>query len=499
VAYRLNIDIGTRFTSASYVSAEESGVLTLSPSARRLSSAQFLADGRVRVDSLAWMLRGIVATASQQLQEVPVSVGVRYPVSWDSHQLLLLWEALVLAGIPDADTEPGADPAATVLASRSPFDHEQSSVEIAPARASKEGAGWRKRGWLVATAMVTVVAGVTAGVMVTGLPRVSQFPAGRQTSSTSVGSQPTLATTPTAAERPTSGSGVDLPTSDPLPAQQFVVPRGRDADTELNLANVAGVVGPRTLSAADGRNSWPMLSGDRRTIMYINYAEGSVRAMGADGSGDRALITSQPRGCGEITRASWSPADESIMVVECRAERRPDRLLVIKLDGTVVRELKTGAPRVEDPTISPDGQTVAYWAANTRGGPNGGSIYTLAMDGSSAPVQLTNREAGSDADPAWSPDGSMIAFRRRGPDNNFDVYVMRADGSDVRPVATGPAAEEKPAWSPDGSQLMIISNRDASGEPSRAYDVYVLNVDGGAPRPLGLSANVVLTPVWSYR
>jgi len=69
----------------------------------------------------------------------------------------------------------------------------------------------------------------------------------------------------------------------------------------------------------------------------------------------------------------------------------------------------------------------------------------------------------------------------------------------VRSVATGPAAEEKPAWSPDGSQLMIISNRDASGEPSRAYDVYVLNVDGGAPRPLGLSANVVLTPVWSYR
>jgi hypothetical protein len=34
VAYRLNIDIGTRLTSASYVSAEESGVLTLSPSAQ---------------------------------------------------------------------------------------------------------------------------------------------------------------------------------------------------------------------------------------------------------------------------------------------------------------------------------------------------------------------------------------------------------------------------------------------------------------------------------
>jgi hypothetical protein len=46
---------------------------------------------------------------------------------------------------------------------------------------------------------------------------------------------------------------------------------------------------------------------------------------------------------------------------------------------------------------------------------------------------------------------------------------------------------------------MIISNRDASGEPGNTYDAYVLDIDGGRPRPLGLNANVVLTPAWSYR
>jgi Tol biopolymer transport system component len=347
------------------------------------------------------------------------------------------------------------------------------------------------RGWLVIAAIAAVGGGVVAGILATGGPRPAPVPGAAEPR--------TVTSAPTRMAEPTRAPGVDLPISEPLAPDQFVVPRGVDQATQLNLANVSGVVPPHRLSsAAEGRNSWPVLSQDRRTIIYINYAARSLRTMAADGSGDRALITSPPS-CGQITRMSWSPADQSIMVVECRAENQPDRLFVIKLDGTVVRELKTGQPRIEDPTISPDGRTVAYWGRDTTGGPNGGSIYTLAMDGSSEPVRLTDRKAGSDADPAWSPDGSIIAFRRRGSNDNFDVYVMRSDGSGVRRVVTGPAVDEKPAWSPDGRQLMIISNRDGSGEPGNTYDVYLVDVDGGEAQPLGLTANVVLTPVWSYR
>lgn len=506
--YRLSVRIGTTLTSARYENAEEPEVLRLSPIARDLPSAPFVAGRTVQVDLLAETLRRIVGAATEELGEHPGSVEVTYPTSWDSSQLLLLWEALVLAGIPDAATRPVTDPKPAPLVQVSPVDDRETATEIvstpsvraqAPAEiaAALPQTSRRKRVWWVVAATVTVVAGVLAGVLATGTP-----PAARTADDAASGgnTSPVDQTTPSATTTSSTPDGaVALPASDPLGAQQFIIPRGKDAATQLNLANVAGVVGPRRLSNAGGRNSWPMLSADRRTIIYINYAAGTLRTMAADGTGDRRLISPQPKSCGEITRASWSPADQSIMVVECRAKGRPDRLLVIKLDGTVVRELKTNEPRVEDPMISPDGRTVTYWAAATAGGPNGGSIYTLAMDGLSAPLQLTDRKAGSDADPTWSPDGTMIAFRRRAAADNFDVYLMRADGSGIRPVATEPAVEEKPSWSPDSRQMMIISNRDPSGKQGKTYDAYVLDVDGGTARPLGLGANVVLTPVWSYR
>ena len=500
MTYRLNIEIGTTSTSASYHRAEESGVVRLNPFSRDLPSAQFVTSGRVQVASLAETLRSIVTAASQQLGEAPTSVEVTYPSNWDPMQLLLLWEALVLAGIPDAATQEVADPKPSAAAPR--VEHEPS--EAKSAFLSQPAAPIAKRRWLVVAAIAGIGAGVASGVLVAGGSGPASLPADAQ--SRAVSSSPTAAQSapssiPTRTSQPTRGrSGVDLPASEALAPHQFVVPRGRNDATQLNLASVSGVVPPRRLpSTISGRNSWPVLSADRRTIIYISQVTGSLRTRAVDGSGDRALIKSPPKNCGQITRASWSPADQSIMVVECRAAGRPDRLLVIKLDGTVVRELRTGQLRIEDPSISPDGRTVAYWAHSAVGAHNGGSIYTLAIDGSSGPLRLTNRKAGSDADPAWSPDGSMIAFRRRGPNDNLDVYLMRSDGSGVRPVATGPAVEEKPAWSPDGGQLMIISNRDAFGRPGESYDVHVLDLDGSEPQPLGLSANVVLTPVWSYR
>ena len=185
--------------------------------------------------------------------------------------------------------------------------------------------------------------------------------------------------------------------------------------------------------------------------------------MAVDGTGDRPLFDRLPSGCYGPGHVSLSPADESILIVQCVPKTGSSRLIVMTTDGDLVRRLPTGHVRVDDPSLSPDGRTVAYWASDVATGQTGGSIYTIGIDESAVPVALTESAAGTDADPAWTPDGKSIAFRRSINDN-WDVYQMGSDGSNVRPLVTGPDRDHKPAWSPDGKQLMIISNRDAKDQ-----------------------------------
>src|SRR5438552_14598202 len=77
----------------------------------------------------------------------------------------------------------------------------------------------------------------------------------------------------------------------------------------------------------------------------------------------------------------------------------------------------------------------------------------------------------TDGVPVWSPDGTKIAFEGF-PDGDWEVYVMNADGSDLRNLTNNPAQHLRLAWSPDGSKIAFDTDRDGN------QDVYVMNVDG---------------------
>lgn len=131
-------------------------------------------------------------------------------------------------------------------------------------------------------------------------------------------------------------------------------------------------------------------------------------------------------------------------------------------DGSNVVRLTDYPDRDFDPAWSPDGSQIAF--ASRRDGNH--DLYVMNTDGSNV-VRLTDGP-GIDLSPDWSPDGSRIAFE----DGDSNISVINVDGSDLVQLTDDPAPEGYPAWSPDGSLIAFTSNRDGD------QDIYVMNADG---------------------
>jgi Tol biopolymer transport system component len=118
------------------------------------------------------------------------------------------------------------------------------------------------------------------------------------------------------------------------------------------------------------------------------------------------------------------------------------------------------------PAWSPNGTKIAFTSFRDNGD---GEIYVANADGSN-PTRLTTT-AGTDAEPAWSPDGSKIAFRSE-RDGNFEIYTMNADGTNQVNVTNDPGNDDRPAWSPDGGEIAFESDRSGN------FDIYTMDADG---------------------
>jgi Tol biopolymer transport system component len=108
-------------------------------------------------------------------------------------------------------------------------------------------------------------------------------------------------------------------------------------------------------------------------------------------------------------------------------------------------------------------------------------------------VRLTTNTA-LDAFPAWSPDGSKIAFHSGRDGTSEEIYVMDSDGSDQMRLTRDPARDRGAAWSPDGTKITFTSNRGKRGRGTS--DIWVMDADGTKPLRLTVSPDTDVDSDW---
>jgi len=233
----------------------------------------------------------------------------------------------------------------------------------------------------------------------------------------------------------------------------------------------------------------PSPFGPGRNGLVVSDQDWHIVVHGIDGSDRRQITTTTydfwPR---------WSPDGTRLA-----AYRNPDSVVtgqgislwVMRPDGSEARNV---TPGLEIELL--DEWQFSWAPTNDRlvfaSGPSVGSgIWVATLDGAS-PRQIVPDDLNASA-PAWSPDGTAIAFQQG---TYGSIYLVNPDGSNLRrltPTEHAFTGYSGPAWSPDGTKLLFFA-----GDPG-LHDIWVVNRDGSGERALAAEASLLdeRLPVWS--
>src|SRR4051794_41027249 len=204
------------------------------------------------------------------------------------------------------------------------------------------------------------------------------------------------------------------------------------------------------------------------TYDLIDVAHDGATTLWSSQLGDVATQLTQCAGCNQ--EASWRSPDGARIFFD--SDLVPNvHIFSSNLDGSEVQQVTFSATGFEGyPTVSPHGVYVAYDGQDDEFGLNQG-IYVARVDGSGTPERLTVAPRDFiDTSPAWSPDGTLIAFvrmrlsgcawqcRAHGRSAGFkgSVYLMDADGSQLRRLTPDNGHSwADPSWAPDSGSLLV--------------------------------------------
>lgn len=233
---------------------------------------------------------------------------------------------------------------------------------------------------------------------------------------------------------------------------------GPDAGQGIFAANADASGSTDLTHSGSDYDDYPSVSPDGTHIAFDHTGDDGdgIAVMNADGTG-RTVIT--PAGA---TFPVWSP--DGTTIAFAGEPFQDNSIYVVHPDGSGLRRVAKDAPNYGI-AWSPDSRVIAY----------GGSAGLSTVDITSGVHTVLVPLPGSWR-PAWSPDGTRIAF----DDDDGNVRVVAADGSNLRNTHVQTGAET-PSWSSDGTRLVV---GDQSRRPER---IVVIDLAAGTTTPLTAS------------
>ncbi|MEP6902888.1 MAG: hypothetical protein ABJA66_14135 [Actinomycetota bacterium] len=236
------------------------------------------------------------------------------------------------------------------------------------------------------------------------------------------------------------------------------------------------------------------ISNDRTAAILHN----SILLINADGSGQRLLFGDAEK---STLAPVWSPQGDKIAFGLGRFFQTQNGaaiadIAVINSDGTNLKILTKEGGNNGFPSWSPDGKEIVFRASNKAKK----GLFILGVETGAARVLTTDSQ---DNFPAWSPDGERIAFTSF-RDGDYEIYTIKPDGTDLKRLTNSPGNDAHCAWSPDGKWIAFASARGGFKDESVLHplnpqpygDIYVMRADGSDVRRLTDNQFEEATPAW---